>query len=144
MNIRVLTRGETVDLQIHAADDRARKIIEESLSGLKETLAGHHLSLGQVDVSVAGTNSSQQARDTNQDFRNDSQQGAGFSFLHEQANRDSQQGRKGHDFGHGSAHEMEIGVRPLSLGKRPLTVSSGFEAKPYGNVGSTRRVDIHA
>lgn len=52
LHLRVTTQGSQVGLQIQASDDKARKIIEESIGFLKESLATHQLSLGQVDVSV--------------------------------------------------------------------------------------------
>ncbi|MCM2277235.1 MAG: flagellar hook-length control protein FliK [Oligoflexia bacterium] len=55
LHVRVVTQGNNVGLTIHASDEKARKIIEESLSHLKESLATQKLSLGQVDVTTIGS-----------------------------------------------------------------------------------------
>lgn len=52
LHLRVVTDGRQVGLQIHASDEHAKKILEESIGHLKENLAVHNLSLGAVDVSV--------------------------------------------------------------------------------------------
>jgi len=56
ISLRVSTGGRAgseVGLQIHASDERARKILEESLGSLRESLATQNLSLAHVDVRVA-------------------------------------------------------------------------------------------
>jgi hypothetical protein len=52
MNVRVLTRGNDVRLQIRASDEGAKKIIEESMVHLKDRLASQNLTLGRVELSV--------------------------------------------------------------------------------------------
>jgi len=52
LHLRIVTDGKQVGLHVQATDDKARKILEESLSDLKESLSKHQLSLGQVDFSV--------------------------------------------------------------------------------------------
>lgn len=138
MSIRVLTVGGKVDLQIHAATDRARKVIEDSLSVLKETLAGHQLTLGQVEVAVSGSNPSasfshNEAQAQTPDQRQDSQQqsSSGFSFLQEQTGRDSQQGRQGNSARYSGDAEQNAVLRPLSV-------------TPYRKAVSQGRVDLHA
>ena len=53
LHVKVMTRGNQVGLQIQASDERARKILEESMSSLKTSLAAQHLTLGQFDLTVA-------------------------------------------------------------------------------------------
>jgi hypothetical protein len=53
LNIRVLAEGNRVGLKIQASDDRAKKIIEDSLGSLRENLSFQNLNLGAVDLSVA-------------------------------------------------------------------------------------------
>lgn len=45
--------GSEIALQIQASDDRAKKILEESIGSLKDGLAGQSLTLSKVDVQVA-------------------------------------------------------------------------------------------
>ena len=59
LNLHVMTRGQAVGLKIQASNEQAKKILEESIGFLKETLANQNLSLAKVDVSVTqATNSS--------------------------------------------------------------------------------------
>jgi flagellar hook-length control protein FliK len=53
LSVRVMTHGNHVGLQIQASDDKAKKILEESISHLKESLSAQNLTLGQLDVTVA-------------------------------------------------------------------------------------------
>jgi hypothetical protein len=60
--------GSDVGLQIHASDSQAKKILEESLGSLRDSLAAQNLSLGKVDVQVAQPSSSSSfAGDSSQD-----------------------------------------------------------------------------
>jgi flagellar hook-length control protein FliK len=76
LHLRVVTDGKQVGLQIHASDDKARKILEESLSDLKDSLSKHQLSLGQVEFSV-----SQAQGAFSSDLGNDSRQNPSQSSL---------------------------------------------------------------
>ncbi len=52
LHIRVITKGSNVGLQIRASDESAKKVLEESMSHLKESLASQKLNLGKVEFSV--------------------------------------------------------------------------------------------
>jgi flagellar hook-length control protein FliK len=71
LHLKVMTGGKSgseVGLQIHASDDQAKKILEESLGSLRESLASQNLSLAKVDVQVAQPSSSANlGNDSNQD-----------------------------------------------------------------------------
>ncbi len=71
LHLKVMTGGKSgseVGLQIHASDDQAKKILEESLGSLRESLASQNLSLTNVDVQVAQPSSSANlGSDSNQD-----------------------------------------------------------------------------
>lgn len=54
LHVRVMTNGRDVGLQIQATDEKAKRILEESLGSLKDGLASQNLTLGKVDLSVAG------------------------------------------------------------------------------------------
>ena len=45
--------GSEVGLQIQASDERAKRILEESISSLKDGLASQSLTLSKIDVQVA-------------------------------------------------------------------------------------------
>jgi hypothetical protein len=53
LHVRVMTDGTQVGLHIQANDEKAKKILEESLGHLKESLATQNLKLGHVDFTVA-------------------------------------------------------------------------------------------
>lgn len=78
--IKVSTDGQAVGLKVHASDPKAKKILEESISSLKESLATQQLALGRVDISVTPTNQSQQSfldansQNSNSGYRSDMQQ----------------------------------------------------------------------
>jgi len=52
LHVKITTQGNQVGLKIQASDERARRIIEESLGSLKEGLASQRLQLVQTDVAV--------------------------------------------------------------------------------------------
>jgi len=45
--------GNEIGLQIQASDERAKKILEESISSLKDSLSGQNLNLSKVEVQVS-------------------------------------------------------------------------------------------
>jgi len=53
LHVKVITQGQQVGLQIQASDENARKILQDSMSTLKESMASQNLSLAKVDISVA-------------------------------------------------------------------------------------------
>jgi len=55
LHIRVTEHGGQVGLEIRASDENSKRIIEESLSSLKESLAQSQVSLGKLDVAVRAT-----------------------------------------------------------------------------------------
>ncbi len=77
LNIRVLTDGNRVGLKIQASDERAKKILEESIGSLKENLSSQSLNLGTVDFSVAKNESTPEPRSfqNSTGFQNDSGHG---------------------------------------------------------------------
>lgn len=50
LQMSVRTQGQNVSVQIKAENNEAKKIIEDSLSSLREHLAGQNLSLARIDV----------------------------------------------------------------------------------------------
>ena len=55
LNLRIVTRGNEVGLKIQATDPGAKKVIEESIQYLKESLASNSLQLTRFDVQLAGS-----------------------------------------------------------------------------------------
>jgi len=52
LHLKVVTSGNDVGLKIQASDERAKKILEDSLGHLKESLASQNLNLHRVQVTV--------------------------------------------------------------------------------------------
>lgn len=63
LHVRVTDRGGQLGLQIHASDERSKRILESSLSHLRESLAGQNLSVGRIDVALASSNLGSQMGD---------------------------------------------------------------------------------
>ena len=70
VNVRVTTLNNEVGLQIQATDEKAKKVIEDSMSYLKESLASHRLNLGSVELSLVPdqVDSNQPRHLSDQDF----------------------------------------------------------------------------
>lgn len=73
--IRVSTNGKDVGLKVQATDSSAKKIIEESLGALRDSLASQSLALGRVDVTIATKDSQNADLSPNSQPRFDTQAG---------------------------------------------------------------------
>jgi flagellar hook-length control protein FliK len=60
LQVKVQSKGNEISLDIIASDDRAKKVIEDSVGFLRDSLMGQNLSVNRIDLSVAATPSSQQ------------------------------------------------------------------------------------
>lgn len=117
LNIHVKTDGNQVGLKIQASSEESKKILESNLVSLKERLSHHHLTLSQVDVSIAsfadlGRNVDQQSQ-----------------FLHQQGHSPMPSGQ----FFSGAG---DLG----SQGRGGGWERSGDEAGPYRSRGQEERV----
>jgi hypothetical protein len=128
--------GSDIGLQIQASDERAKRILEESISSLKESLSGQNLNLSKIDVQVAQSlNASSGAGFGQQDGSGNSQNpfsqdlGAGQAF-------DQGRGRHGTDRGDGQGDS----ARPGGLRSAPAS-GRGFTAAPSRQAG---RIDVMA
>ena len=106
LNIRVMTQGSRVGIQIQAADEKAKKMIEDSVGYLKESLSAQNLSLSRVDLSVlsagtkgdAGTSGDSQQNTNPWNLSDPSMQQNSGQFL----GRHEGQGSRSGAFGEGS------------------------------------------
>jgi hypothetical protein len=76
--IRISTNGKDVGLKVQANDPAAKKVIEESLGALRDSLAQQSLALGRVDVTLATTSTSADLGQNSQQSPNGHQAFAGF------------------------------------------------------------------
>ncbi len=79
LHLKIVTEGNQVGLQIQASDEHARKVIEESLGHLKESLSSQNLNLSRFDVSI-GQPVAQAGTDTNLNQNFDGRQSQGFDL----------------------------------------------------------------
>lgn len=101
LHLRVMTDGSRVGLKIQASDESARRVIEESIGYLKESLAAQNLSLGKVDLSIS--HFATQAR-TDQPLH-------GMLGQQDLAQQSGQRGKSHYDL----VDEEDAGVRTLPL-----------------------------
>jgi flagellar hook-length control protein FliK len=91
MQMSVRTQGNAVSIQIKAQDGEAKKIIEESLGSLRDSLSQQNLTLGRVDVvtqSPQAQNDQGMQMDMNQQqFRQNHDQ-SGFNNQEQNARQD--------------------------------------------------------
>lgn len=145
LHLRVSTRGDQVGLHIQASDERARKLIEDSMSHLKESLAGHNLSLSRVDIAVAPGAGQSMSGEQRHDQGNQQQSQAGFQDM------------MGRHPGQGGFQSQNGGAGPWSRGSRAerdgldasqtIRRSSGFGASaPAARAGAagSSRLDVRA
>ncbi len=76
--IRISTNGKDVGLKVQANDPAAKKVIEESLGALRDSLAQQSLALGRVDVTLATTSTSSDLGQNSGQSHNGNQTFAGF------------------------------------------------------------------
>lgn len=141
LHLKVTTGGQAgtnVGLQIQASDDRARKILEESMGSLKESLASQNLNLGRVDVQVAPAamqtaSAGEQAPDSSA-FA----EGSAFSFSGQQQGGRGASGGEGSDFGSSGASDRMTPASSRTA--RPTWSTGGGSARPM----ASSRLDVIA
>jgi len=135
LQVRVVTQGNQVGLQIQASDENAKRILEQSMSSLKDSLATQNLSLAQVDLSVAAgqmgsglggfqQDSSQNQNQSGQQHLN--QQGSGWNQGWNQGNGNGEQmsSWRGSGFGNDGAVSGR-GMNRASVAGAAAAQSSG-------------------
>jgi hypothetical protein len=144
LNVRVTTKGGEVGLQIQASDEKAKKIIEDSLHYLKENLSAHQLSLGQVDLTV-GTSQLSSNLSNNQDSNSDSRHSQ--SHLNYQGDFNQDRNQSGHQRQSDSWLGSDSLVNSRNLSGRP---AAGLAARNWdsrsGNINQVAngRLDVKA
>ncbi len=140
LHLKVVTHGGSVGLQIQASDESAKKVIEESLGHLRESLASQNLTLGKVELAVAGGS---QSGGTNDQQRSDqaSQQHLGQfdGMMH------GNQGQSGHESAHGSRDREDwYGAPRLSAVPKSGLAAMGGMSGSSRNVKADGRLDVMA
>jgi flagellar hook-length control protein FliK len=148
LHLRIVTDGKQVGIHVQASDDKARKILEESLSDLKDSLSKHQLSLGSVDFSVGqaqGTFSSDMGNDSRQNQSQQSFSGNMQDMMNSNGNQSNNRWAGAQD---GSAARESWNGSPLRTampGARMATQAGASQAGMNSAGGvATRRLDIRA
>jgi len=137
LNIRVSTLGNRVELQIQASDERTKKIIEESIGYLKESLTSQNLSLANVDFSVAPQSPANS--DPNSDPRSAHSQPGFQDALGEQGRRSTDFNQRGGGGSERSLFRDQEGLaRPLIS---RLSASNGSQYST-SNLAKSGRIDV--
>lgn len=132
IHLKVVTGGRTgseVGLQIQASDDRAKKILEESMGSLKESLAGHNLTLSKVDVQIATSNNQ------------DGQSSPNFSS---QGNQNEMTGRSFSQGGQKESANTDSGRLDGLRSSIPKTASQAFTGSARSASAGSGRLDVMA
>lgn len=141
LHLRVMTNGKDVALQIQATDEQAKKVIEESLGGLKDSLAGQSLSLGKVDISVAQSGQTAAGGDFSQQNGSQSQEAA-LGGWNGQGSGQGNRGEQGSfaDLG----RDGEFAPRRQGGLSQASAAASAAAARASAGRSSSSRVDVMA
>lgn len=145
LHLRVVTNGSNVGLQIQASDNHAKKVIEETLSHLKDSLASQNLSLGRVELTVApAAQGSESDASRRQDQGQQPQGQQAWQDMMGQSNPNGQQGRSEH---WSSVDPDAYPIGPAKSSARKTAVSSTGLAAEAGRsraMDSNQRIDVMA
>jgi len=136
LHVRVVTNGNgNVGLQIQASDEKAKKILEESMGSLKESLASHQLSLMSVDLSVTSARNGSGLSD----FNSNQNSSSGFQQDLMSSNRGNENGRSWNESSNrGSSSRETYGGSDA----RPALATAARTSN--GNYSSSGRLDVMA
>jgi hypothetical protein len=145
IQLRVVTDGRQVGLHVQASDEKAKKILEQSLSDLKDSLSKHQLSLAHVDFAVAhpqGAFSSDMGTDSRQNPSHQS-----FGGMHDMMNNGHGEQRSnswaGTQEGNRARESWNGGSLRTAMPGRAAARVASVGPKEIGGVAS-RRLDIRA
>jgi flagellar hook-length control protein FliK len=115
LQMRVRADGQNISIQISADDSRAKSIIEESMSSLKDTLAQHQLNLTSVDVSKMDATRSDPTRfDGSANLNLNMNQNGNGQQAQERQGRESSQG-----FERGNGQQSSGMIRSITQNMAP-------------------------
>ena len=128
MHMSVRTEGQQVSIQIQAHNGESKKIIEDSLSALKDNLLQQNLTLSKVDVVVAphspsGSNDAGMQPDMSSSRQNHDQSGQQFS--NQGSGRESRQDRLFEEEGRRS--NMSVGRNPSFMSAKATNNTQGLD-----------------
>lgn len=98
--IRVTTQGNQVGLKVQATKNEAKRILEESVSSLKDSLMGQSLQLAKLDVTVSAPQGTNDTTTNSNSSWNQNSQNAGMNDFGREAYAE-QSSNRGSDSGPG-------------------------------------------
>ena len=145
LSLRVVMDGSRVGLKIQASDEKAKKILEDSMDFLRESLSNQSLVLGQVDLTVASSSGSSAGNQSGSD-KSDSRSFQG-NF---QSQDQTQQGWSGNGSDRRFNQELSdrfgepVGRAPLRM-PNPASLGGFTGGGPMSGTSRTEsRLDVRA
>ncbi len=118
LHLKIVTQGDQVGLRIQASDERAKKVLEESLGSLREGLASRQLQLTQFDLSVVPGAREAFPQQGQSQGQNSQQPQNPFSFQQGMGGMNQEQGRQSNrGFGQEDGSGSVSGIPPRALGR---------------------------
>ena len=151
LQLNVTTLGDHVSLKIHASDENAKKIIQDSLGFLKESLADRNLKLGRVDLGlIQNLGSSSLSNDSSNSGQNSFGQTSGgqqtLSFFDQSNGQGARQGYRDSHLGFSEDNGFMPRTRKAEAirGLTGLSSMSGGMATKTGAHKAEGRIDVMA
>jgi hypothetical protein len=135
LSVRVNTSGNQVALEIQASDEKAKRIIEDSVSYLKDSLASQNLTVSRLDLTVAPASA---------------QGNSNFDLSQQQANPQQQQGLGAelsqNEFGRHQQSSNNEGPdrQEVGLSRSQGNASQTARFSQSGRTASNSRLDVMA
>ncbi len=133
LQLIVGTRGRNVLLKVRASDEGARRILEESLGYLKESLAEHHLNLAKVDLGLSSF-ATARSKDAQEDFGQNSN--FGWNPNSYQNLNNTREQRRERESQYYESGDPDYSSRGLSTFKK--------DPNPYANAQGNGHIDVMA
>ncbi len=142
LHVRVMTDGRNVGLQIQASSDHAKRILEESMSHLKEGMAVQNLSLTTVDMTVAQLGGGAEARHESTSQGQHSQAGM-QDMMGNPGSMHQGSGQAGRDSWSGVGHDSSLSSGRMRAASAVSSASAHSGASRSG-AAANGRLDVRA
>jgi flagellar hook-length control protein FliK len=140
LHLKVVTRGNEVGLRIQASDDQSKRIIEESMGYLKDSLSANQLTVARVEVTVAQAGASSFLSDSNsQNSGSNAQQNFNSAWESQQQSSFNGSQQQGASSERNNSWEENSGDRRLSGSTQARRSSSVIPAQVAGSAGGAAR-----
>jgi len=147
LRLRVSANGSDIGLKIQASDERSRKILEESMGYLKESLASQNLSLGKVEIALAqgdGSSGAGNRQDPNPGQQGDSRLMGNWSGQDASQGGRGQSGSTNWDGGDADSRggSMRTGRPAMTASTAAHVAGVGFRGGSNLFAGGSGKIDV--